>query len=174
MSDQTEKYVKLLKQNVDRIVIVVVWLLFLVMGYLWMSERSGVIISEQEGQQARLNDVITEDPNYGRALRLATQTDIRESSNIERLRRFNMFDPKAVRQKEQIEKEANVKLDLARDAASKGQREEALRLVNEVLLNFPTDQRAKDMKQELEGARRGTAPRDGGDAPAAPPAAPGV
>jgi hypothetical protein len=148
MNDQAAKYVKMLKANIDRVVVVLVYVLLGALVWFWYNEES-MMTEPSEARKANLQDPVADNPS-ARLLTQAKETpDITKYPTIEQVRRFNMFDYKTVKEKQEIEKAANNKFRQAQDLASRGQTQEAVRLLRETLQSFPTHKEAKELFDKL-------------------------
>jgi hypothetical protein len=151
MNDSTAKYMKMLKQHIDRIVVGAVYVLLALLLWFWYSEQTGETDIAAEPQKADFTDPVAANAN-ARILSQARQTpDIIQFPEIEQVRKYNMFDYKTVKQRQEIEQLANQKFQQARDALARGQKEEAIRLLRDCLANFPTHQGAKELYSQLTG-----------------------
>ncbi|MCX7964650.1 MAG: hypothetical protein N2644_09295 [Candidatus Sumerlaea chitinivorans] len=168
MDDKMAKYMKLVKSNVERIVIVLMYALVGVLVYFWWGEQnpSEATIGE-EGKPAVFKDPIAENPHYKLLAEFKKPRDITAYPEIDQVARFNMFEYKSVKQREAIEREANEKYRRAEEAANGGRTEEAKRLLKEILDAFPTHQKARELMNKLTGA----ATQAGAGATTAPAAA---
>lgn len=156
MNDQAAKYLKMIKSHVDRVVVGVVYALLAVLVWFWYSEEM-TTGGEQEGRKLVLVDPIPNNPSRKLLMQAKETPDIAKFPTIEQVRRFNMFDVKTVKEKRDIEKQADDKFKQAQDFASKGQTEEAKRLLTETLQSFPTHKQAKELFDKLSGPKEGAA-----------------
>lgn len=177
MNDQTARYVKMLKTHLDRITIGVLYALLVALIWFWFSEQDTNSGAQGDTEKtAVLVDKVKDNPEYKKIETLAKPQKIEEYADIEQVRKYNMFDYKSVQDKELLERTARKRLDDAKAAVAKGQKDEAKRLLKEILVGFPTHRGAKDLLAELEGRAPASAatPAPPGATPAAPaaPAAP--
>lgn len=172
MNENTEKYVKWARKNVDRLTVGVMYCLLLVLLYLWYSEQSAAIALPEGGQPLKLPELIEEHPVY-KSVVLASKKkpEISEFPEIDQVRKFNMFDYKTVQTKEAIEREANSKFRQAKELADKGQNDEAKALLEGILSTFPNHQQARDLYNKInprkspEATPKSPAPAAAGQVP---------
>lgn len=152
MNDKTAQYVKMLKAHVDRIVVGVVYVLLALLVWFWYSEQTTTDTGQNAPQPPKLVDPVPDNPGYKMITRAMETPDISKYPEIDAVRKFNMFDYKTVREKQQVEQGANEKFKQAQDAAAKGQTEEAKRLLKDCLDAFPTHAKARELLDKLTGA----------------------
>ena len=163
MNDKAAQYVKLLKSQVDRIVVAVMFCLLGVMVFLWYLEQTrGSETAASTGRIATLEDPIPKNPFNKKVMSMGDPQSLSDYPEIEQVAKYNMFDYKSVKNKEAIEREANRKYEQAEAAASAGRLDEAKRLLQEILEQFPTHQKARELRDKLSPeASTGTAAATG-------------
>jgi hypothetical protein len=176
MNDKAAQYVKMLKANVDRGMVVLMFVILGVMIVLWyMEQDSGAAAgAEESGRPANLEDKIPKNPYFKTVKTLSEPQELSRYPEIEQVSKYNMFEYKSVKQKEVVEREANQKYEKAKQAVAAGQPEEARRLIEEILGTLPTHQKARELQGQLKPSAGGpsTTPREAvTTASAAPPAA---
>jgi hypothetical protein len=149
VNEKTEQYIRYAKTHVDRIVVGVMFALLCAMIWLWMREQTSTGEGASEPKVVNLTDSVAANPNYKVLTAMTSHADITSSPLIDQIRKYNMFDYKSVKQKEAIEREANAKFAQAKEAADRGQVEEAQRLLKDILASFPTHQKANDLSNRL-------------------------
>jgi hypothetical protein len=171
MSDSTEKYIKILKTNLDKVTIGVLGLMTLgLVGAVMMEKSTDLAASLPEPELLRLEDPLEKNPNWTIVQTMMSRQEMANYPAIRQIRQYNMFDYKSVRDREAIERAANQKYDLAFRARQEGRTEEAKRLAEEVLASIPTHRRAKELLDQLKPPTAATA---GTPAPSTPrPAVP--
>ena len=152
MSDAVQRYVKWTKAHVDRIAVAVLFFILAIMIFLWYSEQSNSAANVEQAAPTKLPEVMDKNAYYKTIVAMTTATEITKYPSILQIQRYNMFDYKSVKQKEAIEREANQKFAQAKDAADKGQVEDAKRLLKEILDQFPTHQKARQLYEQLNPA----------------------
>lgn len=167
-----EEMKALLKQNADKLAVAVVLVLTAVMAYMILTEKSAEVVAPTPTMKD-VADTVKENPNYvilQQALDTTSGT-IADYPRIEQLLRYNMFDPKTVKEKEAIEAQAREKLAQAKTAKEQGRNDEARRLLGEVMQVFPGNQEARDLLKELDSpaSPAATPAPDAGVAPAPTP-----
>lgn len=163
MSESTEKYKKMVVQNLDRIVVAVMWVLALGLVWVLFSEQSEDAVFIESRPPLDLPVTIDQNPNYGTYKALLEPKKLEELPALAALRTFNMFDHKSVKDREAIEREANQTYAQAEAAAAAGRTAEAVTLLRRTLEQFPTHQKAREMLQKLQPSGDGatTAPAAG-------------
>ena len=150
MNDKAAQYVKLLKSQVDSIVVGIMFCLLAVMVLLWYAEQSrGSETGADTVKVATLEDPIPGNPFGGKVMGMTEQRSLNDFPEIEQVAKYNMFDYKSVKNKVDIEREANKKYEQAEAAASSGQVDEAKRLLQEILEQFPTHLKARELRNKL-------------------------
>src|SRR5690606_27671996 len=105
---------KKLKQNVDKIVMAVLWIMVAGLGYMWFLEQNSTVGADAEtGKPANLTDPITENPNWAKISKMSQNPDISQYPQIQQAAQYNMFDYKSVRDRQEIEKGAQQKFEQA-------------------------------------------------------------
>lgn len=151
MNENAAKYVKLLQKHADRVFIGVMYALLLVLLFLWMQENNSAGVAAEEGEikTVKFDDPVEKNPDFKRIFAMTKTQDISEYPLIDQLVKYNMFDYKSVKKKEALDREANQKFTQAQDAASKGQTEDAKRLLKDILAVMPTHQKARELYDKL-------------------------
>ncbi len=149
MNEKTEKILKLLQANIDRIVIAVMYVLVGVMVYFWWAEQNPEEATAGEQKVAILKDPVAENPSYKMIAEFTKNPDISAYPQIDQVAKFNMFEYKSVKQREALEREVRAKVESADKAIAEGRVEEARRLLREVLDAFPAHQRARELMNKL-------------------------
>ena len=153
MSDKTEQYIKLLKRHSDRLFIAALYVLLGVMVFLYFREQgSQVGISEDAGKPAVLVDPVTKNVFFKKIDTMSKPQSLAdpEFNEIQQVAQFNMFDHKAVKDKQEIERQADQRFASAESAAKAGQKDEAIRLLSEILRQIPSHKRAKELLEKLK------------------------
>ena len=166
------QFIKTIQQQMDRITVVALLCLFGAMLYMLFSEASVDVSQGSEPTVKTLSDPIEKNPNRKVLDQIAKPVDIAQYPKIDQVAKYNMFDYKAVKAREAIEKETLQKFQQAKDAKGRGQNDEAKRLLREILVQFPGNQEAQDLLKELDTAAAGAATASGTPAPASPTATP--
>jgi hypothetical protein len=152
MSDKTEQYIKLLKRHSDRLFIAALYLLLGIMVFLYFREQGSQIgISEDAGKPAQLSDPVVNNVFFKKIDTMSKPQSLADPqfNEIQQVAQFNMFDHKAVKDKQEIERQADQRFASAETAAAAGQKEEAIRLLNEILRQIPSHKRAKELLEKL-------------------------
>ncbi len=156
---QATQYIKMLKQHLDRIAVGVVLCFFGAMMYMLFAEQSSDITEVPAPKVAVLPDIVGENPVYKMIPTLTKTVDIRDYPAIDQVAKYNMFDFKAVKQRETIERQTAQQLAQAKEAVTRGDKDEAKRLLRAVLETFPGNTEARDLLNKLDspGSGAGTA-----------------
>ena len=150
MNDKTAQYVKLLKTQVDRIVVGIMFCLLAAMVFLWYLEQSrGSQTTGEGGKIAILEDPIPNNPFYKKVVAIGEPQSLSNYPGIEQVAKYNMFDYKSVRDKQEIERAATRKYAQAEVAASAGRIDEAKQLLQEILQQFPSHLKARELRDKL-------------------------
>lgn len=160
MNENAEKYLKLLKKHVDRIVIVVLYLMLGALAYIWYSEQEAQSVAES-GRIASIEDNIQNNPFWKTLQTMSAPQQMDAYPGIKHIRQYNMFDYKSVARAEDLLRALNQKFQQAQDAEKAGKKDEAIRLLKEILQQKPTYRPARELLDKLEPKK----------APEAPPAA---
>lgn len=153
MNDKQAQLLKLLKSNLDRLVIAAMYLLVAVLVYFWWVEQNPAEATLGEQKIAVLKDPIPENPSYKRISEFTKNPDISAYPQIDQVAKFNMFEYKSVKQREALERETRSKVEAAEKALSEGRTEDARRLLREVLDAFPAHQRARELMNKITGGQ---------------------
>ncbi|MGI8908825.1 MAG: hypothetical protein ACR2IE_20320 [Candidatus Sumerlaeaceae bacterium] len=153
MSDKTKHYIRLAERNLGRIVMGVLLFILVGLAYALYSEQSNTVgVDAEGGMPARLEDPLPKNPHFLRITTMSTPQDLASSPPIQQVAQYNMFDYKSVRDKQEIERGADQKFAQAQDAATKGQPDEAKRLLGEILKQVPTHKKARELSEKLNSA----------------------
>jgi hypothetical protein len=166
------QFIKAMQQQMDRIAVVALLCLFGAMLYMLFSEASVDVSQGTDPKIKVLADPIEKNPNRKVLDQLSKPVEIAQHPRIDQVAKYNMFDYKAVKAREAIEKETLQKFQQAKDAKAKGQNDEAKRLLREILVQFPGNQEAQDLLKELDTVAEGAATASVTPAPASPTATP--
>ena len=141
---------KKLTQNLDKIVMGVLWLMVAGLAYVWFIEQnSSVGDNAESGKSANFKDPIEDNKNWNKLSTMSAQPDIKNNPTIQQVAQYNMFDYKSVRDRQEIEKGAQVKLAQAK-SLSTTQKPEAIRLLKEILVQVPMHKQARELLNQLE------------------------
>ncbi len=152
MNDKTKHYIRLAERNLGRIVMGVLFLILLGLGYAIYSEQESTSGSAEGGKPAVLDDPLPKNSHFHKVMAMATAQDITSFPAIQQVAQYNMFDYKSVRDKQEIERGADQKFAQAQDAATKGQPDEAKRLLGEILKQVPTHKKARELLDKLSAS----------------------
>jgi hypothetical protein len=152
MNDKGAQILKLLKNNIDRFVIAVMYFLVAVMVYFWWVEQNPAETTPAGEKIAVLKDPVAENPHYKVIAEYVKNPDISGFPQIEQIAKFNMFEYKSVKQREALEREVRGKVESAEKALTEGRTEDARRLLQEVLDAFPAHQKARELMNKITGA----------------------
>ncbi len=164
MNENAEKYLKLLKKHIDRVVIVVMYLFLGALVYVWYSEQEAESVSEA-GKIAVIEDPVATNSFWGTVQTMSEPQQIDAYPGIKQIRQYNMFDYKSVRQAEDLLRGLNQKFQQAQDAEKAGKKDEAVRLLKDILQQKPTYRPARELLDKLEPKAK---PEGGDGVPAAP------
>jgi hypothetical protein len=151
MNDKAAQYKKLLKNNVDRLIIAVMYGLMFFLIYLWQAEQATQTLPPEQ-LPAKLEDAVARNSAARQIKEMAQPQSIEQHPAILQVSRFNMFDYKAVKEKDKIEKEANEKISQVEAAMKEGRNAEAKRILEEVLKVIPAHQRARELMEKLNSS----------------------
>jgi hypothetical protein len=169
VSESSERYIKLLKTNLDKVTIGVLGMMMVGMGgALFLEKSSDFSASQPESEILKLEDPLAANPNWKLVQAMATRQEMVQYPAIRQIRQYNMFDYKSVKDREVLERAANQKYDQAERLRKEGKTVEARKLAEEVLGSIPTHRRAKELLDQLTAP----APAPGTAPAAAPPGAP--
>jgi hypothetical protein len=158
MNDKTKHYLKLAERNLGRIVMGVMFVILLGLAWALYSEQtSTAAVDAESGKPALLDDPLLKNPHFYRITAMSNPQDIASSPPIQQVAQYNMFDYKSVRDKQEIERGADQKFVQAQDAATRGQNEEARRLLAEILKQVPTHKKAQELQAKIAAATAATA-----------------
>ena len=173
MNENMAKYLKLLRKNLDRVMLGVMTAFFLAMLAIWWIEQNSSTADPPAGTLVQLDDAVEKNPLWATVKELAVQRPIDQLPAIKQIRTYNMFDYKTVQQSEDLQKKVNTLTAQALEAQKGGRLDEAKRLAKDILDLKPTHGPARKLLDELEPPA-GTKP--GAGKPSAPgaQAAPGT
>lgn len=149
MNENVEKYLKLLKKHVDRIVIAVLYLMLGTLIYVWYSEQETDIVAES-GRVATIEDNVQSNPFWKTLQAMSEPQQMDAYPGIKHIRQYNMFDYKSVARAEDLLRALNQKFQQAQDAEKAGKKDEAIRLLKEILQQKPTYRPARELLEKLE------------------------
>jgi hypothetical protein len=152
---QSAQYVKMLIQHLDRIAVGVVLCLFGAMFYMLFAEQTSDISDTPAPKVAVLPDIVGENSVYKMIPTLTKTVDIRDYPVIDQVAKYNMFDFKAVKLRETIERQTAQQLAQAKEAVTRGDKDEAKRLLKAVLDAFPGNTEARDLLNKLDSPGSG-------------------
>jgi len=150
MKDQLQQLGRKLLENADRTVTAILGLLFLAMVGLLMNELSR---GEAELPPPPPNPFLELLPNekYDKVVEnyINVNQDISKDPEVNPLIEFNMFDLKSVKQQEELAKQLDGQVDQAEQLFQAGRKEEALKLLDDVLARKPDHVRALDLRNQI-------------------------
>lgn len=168
MNENTEKYLKLLKKHVDRIAIVVLYLFLGALVLIWWKEQDSGNEPPPSGKPAVIDIKVEENPFWSQLQAMATPQTMESYPSIKQIRQYNMFDYKSVKDAQALLQIINQKFAQAEELEKAGKKEEAVRLLKEVLSMKPNYSKAKDLLQKLDPKKTEDAPAGAAEAVAAP------
>lgn len=150
MEDQLASVMRWLKSHLDRVVVGFVVIMFLVQVGLFMKERSQEPPPRPPLNPIRLQDEI--DPEHATLVdtMYGEEGDPATDARIENLVKFNMFDVKTVKRKEDVDREIAEKLRSAEQLYNQNKKAEALAVVEEILLLDRNYLRAIDLRDKIQ------------------------
>lgn len=149
MNENAEKYLKVLKKHIDRVVIVVLYLFLGTLIYVWYSEQEKEGVSES-GKIAKIDDPVTQNPFWASLQTMSQPQQIESYPAIMQIRQYNMFDYKSVRQAADLLRDLNQKFQQAQDAEKAGKKDDAIRLLKNILQQKPSYRPARELLDKLE------------------------
>jgi hypothetical protein len=173
MSEKSAQFNKTLKNNVDKIVIVVLFAILAGLAYLWWQEQNRALVTEGgEGKPAQFENKLATDPAVSLIKNMSTNPNLASAPDIQKVAQFNMFDYKTVRDKQAVEAAAQQKLTQAKTLIQQNRTADALPLLKQAVSEYPGNKEARDLLASMttETATASPTPATG----AVPPGAPGA
>lgn len=168
MNEQAERYIKLLKKHMDRVVIGTLYLLLFALVGIWYMEQAGGDTTAEEGKPASIPDKIPNNPFWTSVQKMSEPQKIEDYAGIQQIRQYNMFDYKSVKQQEDLLRGLNQKFAQAQEAEKAGRKDEAVKMLKEILQQKPTYRPAQGLLEKLEPKPAAApAPEGGAETPAA-------
>jgi hypothetical protein len=167
MNEKFANLIRAAKNHLDRIVVAVIVLLLLAQVGLWMKEKNfvldplGVKPSEKPEDPTDPDWVNLVQDTYGK------DKDVTQDELVDGLIKFNMFDVKAVKSQEDINRDIADKFQRAKSLYNQGKKQESLDLLNEILQLDRSYLSAIDLKSKIEAEIK--PPTEPAPAPAPPP-----
>lgn len=158
-----------MKANVDRTAFVVFLALLIIMVGIYGYEASKQAPEMPDISSGRFTQLIPNE-NYDKAMNyMKSETELDKNERIRKIRDFNIFDYKYVRDRDELQKEADKKYERAAQLFGENKVDESEKILKEILLTWPTHIRAKELLDKIVKAKMPT-PTPKPTAPAAPPA----
>ena len=144
---------RIIQANIDRTAFVVFAVLLLLMVGIYGYE---ITRPEPEYITATKTKIQRELPNdqYEKCVKyIQGDTELEEAEQLRRIRDFNIFDYKYVRDREELEKAADKKYERAEQLYENGELEEAKKILEGILLSWPTHIRSKELLEKIQQAQ---------------------
>jgi hypothetical protein len=150
MNEKVENVFRAVKNHLDRVVVVIIVLFFLLQVGLWMKEKTTTAPIPNPK-----SPVTPEDPTDPKHVELVQSTygqdkKIENDPLVDGLIKFNMFDVKAVKSQEEINRDIADKFQRARKLYNQGKKQESLELLEEILQLDRSYLSAIDLKSKIE------------------------
>lgn len=154
MNEQLTKIWQWMKSHLDRVVVGFVVVMFLLQVVLFMSDRSVRRPDPPELAPIRLQSEISPEHEKLVEVTYAGKTKPEQTEWIQNLIKFNMFDIKQVKTREDINREIAEKLREADRLYSQNDKAGALKVVDEILILDRNVTKAQDLKAKIQSELR--------------------
>jgi Flp pilus assembly protein TadD len=159
MSEKSAQFNKVLKSNVDKIVLVVLFALLAGIGYLWWQEQNKTLAAQAgERKPAKFENKLATDPAVTLIKNMSTNPNLASAPEIQKVAQFNMFDYKTVRDKQAVEAAAQQKLTQAKTLIQQNRSQDALPLLRQAVSEYPGNKEARDLLASMTTGTATTAP----------------
>ena len=147
--EKITKIIQLIKKNLDRGIFIFLLILFLIQGVIFFIENSQQPPEEPPRPDKQLPGAIKPE-----SLKLVTDTygkdtKFEDDKELSQLGKFNIFDIKQVKGKEALEKETIAKLQQADQFYAKGNKDEALKICIEILVQWRGHLKATELRNKI-------------------------
>jgi hypothetical protein len=142
-----------IQANVDRSAFVIFFLLLILMIGIYGYERSATI-PEFTTPTGKKIEAMLPNEEYNKCIEYSkTDENLDNDENLRPIRDFNIFNYKYVRDRNELEKAADNKFKRAVKLFDDGKNDEAVKLLNEILLTWPSHIRSQDLFKKIEELR---------------------
>lgn len=157
-----------IKANVDRTAFVVFLILLIAMVGIYGYEMSKQPPEMPDISTGKFTQLIPNE-NYDKVMNyIRSETELDKNEKIRKIRDFNIFDYKYVRDRDELQKEADKKYERAAQLFSENKIDDSEKILKEILLTWPTHISAKELLDKIVKAKMPT-PTPKPTAPAVPP-----
>lgn len=142
-----------IKANIDRAAFIVFFLLLIIMAGIYGYEITRPEPPMQEFSAKPINPELPNE-NYQIAMDyLQGEPQLGPQDELRPIQEFNIFDYKTVSEREELERAANRKFERAASLYEQGNLDETERLLQEILLTWPSHQQSRELMNKIEQAR---------------------
>ena len=150
MNEQLGSFQEKFRGQLDRVIVVVLLLFLVGIIYAYLQEQSASIEIPPQQKQSPLPDYLPND-KYENAIQVLNESqDLEQDEGFISLGRFNVFDYKAVRDREIILKEMNQKFTQAQQLFNDGKYDEAREILKEILTVWPAHINSQDLLKKID------------------------
>ena len=139
-----------IKANIDRSAFIFFFILLVLMSGIYGYE---ITRPEPELINPTPGPMPTKLPNddYQKAVNyIKSNTDLEKDDQLKVIKYFNIFDYKKVRDKNELQKDADKKYTRAQALFEEGKKEEAAKLLRSILLTWPSHLSSRDLLSKIE------------------------
>lgn len=160
------------KANIDRTVFIVFLVILVIMVGIYGYEASSPAPEIAIPPPTSMKPLLPND-NYNRAIKyIQSNTNLDANEELRKIRDFNIFDYKYVRNRDELQKEADKKFERAANLYREGKSDDAEKIVKEILLTWPSHIASKELLEKIIKSRATPTPKPTpipGANPAVPP-----
>ncbi|MBN1902331.1 hypothetical protein JW926_13480 [Candidatus Sumerlaeota bacterium] len=157
-----------IKANIDRSAFVVFFLLLVLMCGIYGYE---VTRPEPEGETNTSGSLPEQLPNdnYNKCLNyIKSNTDLEKNEELKIIKYFNIFDYKYIRDKNELQKEADKNFVRALKLYEEGKSDEAMKILKNILLTWPSHLSSRELEAKIQASRATPTPTPKRPAPGGP------
>jgi len=147
------------KANIDRTVFIIFLILLVIMVGIYGLEVSSPPPEIAIPPVAPMSHLLPND-NYNKTVKyLQTNTNLDANEELRKIRDFNIFDYKYVRNRDELQKEADKKFERAAKLYQDGKIDDAEKIVKEILLTWPSHIASKELLEKIIKSRATPTPK---------------
>lgn len=142
-----------IKANVDRSTFVLFFLLLILMCGIYGYEVTRPEPSEEPTAGEGLPEHFPND-NYNKCMSyINSNTDLEKDEELKIIKYFNIFDYKYVRDKNELQKEADKNFTRALKLYEEGKSDDAMKILKDILLTWPSHLSSRELVGKIEASK---------------------
>jgi len=141
-----------IKANIDRSAFIIFLFLLIIMTGIYGYEITRPEIFEETGGSGPIRPELPND-DYRKAINyIKSNIELEKDEEIKIIKYFNIFDYKTIRDKNELQKEADKKFQRALTLFEDGKKQESMKVLKDILLTWPSHLSSRELIDKIEAS----------------------